>query len=219
MKYWERWIGDWKRKTAHLNAEAKGIYAELLDHMYANEAALPTEPEELYRVAGARSSSECRTTDRIVKEFFQRTDDGYVNPRALEEIHKRTKYVQEQKARAERRWSKEPTEPAAAPKPRGNGTLVPCPDWLDSTLFSQWLHTRPARARTEPAQRAALEKLEAMRAKGLDPNQVVRDSLANGWQGLFEPDKPRGQRPSLAEANRAAAAEATRRFEEEHGIK
>lgn len=108
MNYWERWIGDWKRKTAHLTAEAKGIYGELLDHAYATQRPLPLEPEYLYRIAGAVSASERKATDHIVAEFFERGDDGYTNRRVQEEISKRMNYVKQQQDKANRRWHPEP---------------------------------------------------------------------------------------------------------------
>ena len=118
MNYWERWIGDWKRKTAHLSAEAKGIYGELLDHEYATHKALPLEHEAVYRIAGARSDSECASTDRVLSEFYTRTEQGYVNKRAQEEISKRSAYVEAQRIRANVRWHPQEEKP----KPKGNGS-------------------------------------------------------------------------------------------------
>ena len=106
MIYWERWIGDWKRKTAHLTAEAKGIYAELLDHQYATHKHLPLDLDACRRIANARTPSEAKAVDAILDEFFDKTEFGYMNPRALQEIAKREKYVQEQKDRANKRWGK-----------------------------------------------------------------------------------------------------------------
>lgn len=107
MNYWERWIGDWKRKTAHLSAEAKGIYGELLDHEYATHKPLPLDLESTYRIAGASTSSERKSTDRILAEFYTKTEAGYVNARAQEEIAKRSAYVEAQRGRANARWQKE----------------------------------------------------------------------------------------------------------------
>ena len=97
MKYWERWTGDWKRKTAHLSAEAKGIYGELLDHAYSSERPLPLETDELCRIAGAVTQAERKATERVVAEFFTKTDSGYVNKRAQEEIGRRQQYVSKQR--------------------------------------------------------------------------------------------------------------------------
>lgn len=217
MNYWERWIGDWKRKTAHLSAEAKGIYGELLDHEYATHKALPLDHDEIYRLAGARTGSECKATERVLSEFYEKTPQGYINKRAQAEIAKRSAYVEAQRHRANTRWGKVDADtgeikPLKPKKTRVNGEHFALPDWIDAAKWTAWIAVRPARARTVSAQRAAVEELEKMRTKGLDANEIVGRSLANGWQGLFEPDKRGGVR-SVAEANRAAADEFIRRGE------
>ena len=70
------------------------------------------------------------------------------------------------------------------------------PEWLDGEKWSAWMAIRPARARTPAAKRAALEKLESLRAAGHDANAILADSLANGWHGLFAPAKPQKLAPS-----------------------
>ena len=117
MNYWERWIGDWKRKTAHLSAEAKGVYGELLDHEYATHKPLPLEHEDVYRLAGAITQSERKSTDKVLAEFYTKTEAGYMNGRAQQEIAKRTAYIEAQRGRANARWHHEPVK-----KPRGNGS-------------------------------------------------------------------------------------------------
>jgi hypothetical protein len=91
------------------------------------------------------------------------------------------------------------------------------PDWLNGENFKAWIAIRPARARTAQAQKSAIEKLERFRAHGFDPNEIVGESLANGWQGIFAPKGGNGQpaAQTIAERNRAASDEAVRRFQEE----
>lgn len=93
---------------------------------------------------------------------------------------------------------------------------VALPAWIDRDTWTAWIKVRPSRARTAEAQMAAIRKLEKFRAAGHDANEIVATSLANGWQGLFEPDSKtaRGARAGgVAEANRAAAEEFVRRGE------
>lgn len=197
MKYWERWIGDWKRKTAHLSAEAKGIYGELLDHEYATHKPLPLDLEATYRIAGARSPSESSTTDKVLAEFYLQTADGYINKRAQEEIARRLAYIAAQRGRAIRRWEKpDPATGEIKPARKSNSDQPPAfalPDWLNAAQWAAWIAIRPARARTPAAQQAAVVKLDKMRAAGSDPNVIVGESLANGWQGLFAPGADRGR--------------------------
>lgn len=63
------------------------------------------------------------------------------------------------------------------------------PDWIDGKTWTEWLKVRKARSNTPGSLQAALKKLEGFKAAGLDPNEIVSNSLANGWQGLFPPAK------------------------------
>lgn len=132
VNYWERWIGDWKRKTAHLSLEEKGAYGELLDHLYANETAtLPMQAEAVYRIAGAQGISERRAIDSVLAQFFILDDAGHHNKRAMEEIEKRRAYIENQRLMGKRRWEKHPPEAhkgngedKGAPEPRGRALDV-----------------------------------------------------------------------------------------------
>ncbi len=62
------------------------------------------------------------------------------------------------------------------------------PPWLPAETWASWERTRKALKRpvTDDARRLQIKKLEALRAKGHDPQAVLEQSIANGWQGLFE---------------------------------
>jgi hypothetical protein len=78
-----------------------------------------------------------------------------------------------------------------AGKSKTKVAAVPLPDWLDSKTWTEWLKVRKAKSNTPGSLQAALKKLEGFRAAGFDPNEIVANSLANGWQGLFPPAKAR----------------------------
>lgn len=205
MMYWERWIGDWKKKTAHLSGEEKGLYGELLDYQYATEKPLPDSIDQCCRIAGASTESERKAVAKLLNEFFPIGDGGRMNRRVAEEILKRQEFVQTKSQAAHTRWNKE-----RKGKKKSNGATPPdefiIPDWLDSQLFFSWISSRPSRARTPQARRAAVEKLAKFRERGHDANEIVRESLANGWQGIFEPKAAKDRTQSgLEERNRQAA--------------
>ena len=79
---------------------------------------------------------------------------------------------------------------------KGNGAKPPAalvlPDWIAPEPWTRWIKIRPAKARTPDVLAAVIAKLDKMRAEGLDPNEIIANSLANGWQGLFRPDQKRG---------------------------
>lgn len=122
MKYWERWVGDWKKKTLSLSAEQKGIYAELLDYCYVEECDLPLEHEAVYRVCSAITPSERKSCDLILSKFFTKNDRGWANARVVEEIEKRYRFIQKQSDRAKLRWSKPDADGVVKPAAyKGNG--------------------------------------------------------------------------------------------------
>ncbi|HBP8145924.1 TPA: hypothetical protein L6K68_001298 [Escherichia coli] len=72
---------------------------------------------------------------------------------------------------------------------------VALPDWLPETLWHEWVQFRQALRkpiRTEQGANGAIRELEKFRQQGFSPEQVIRHSIANEYQGLFA---PKGVRP------------------------
>ncbi|ELF1196698.1 hypothetical protein ABE569_000886 [Escherichia coli] len=72
---------------------------------------------------------------------------------------------------------------------------VALPDWLPETLWHEWVQFRRALRkpiRTEQGANGAIRELEKFRQQGFSPEQVIRHSIANEYQGLFA---PKGVRP------------------------
>ncbi|EJC5718603.1 TPA: hypothetical protein OQX53_004103, partial [Shigella flexneri] len=72
---------------------------------------------------------------------------------------------------------------------------VDLPDWLPETLWHEWVQFRQALRkpiRTELGANGAIRELEKFRQQGFTPEQVIRHSIANEYQGLFA---PKGVRP------------------------
>ncbi|HDW3616834.1 TPA: hypothetical protein RL822_001546 [Escherichia coli] len=72
---------------------------------------------------------------------------------------------------------------------------VALPDWLPETLWHEWVQFRQALRkpiRTEQGANGAIRELEKFRQQGFSPEQVIRRSIANEYQGLFA---PKGVRP------------------------
>ncbi|EII7652385.1 hypothetical protein LHT03_000010 [Escherichia coli] len=72
---------------------------------------------------------------------------------------------------------------------------VALPDWLPETLWHEWVQFRQALRkpiRTEQGANGAIRELEKFRQQGFTPEQVIRHSIANEYQGLFA---PKGVRP------------------------
>lgn len=72
---------------------------------------------------------------------------------------------------------------------------VDLPDWLPETLWHEWVQFRQALRKpilTEQGANGAIRELEKFRQQGFTPEQVIRHSIANEYQGLFA---PKGVRP------------------------
>lgn len=93
------------------------------------------------------------------------------------------------------------TDPPLNP-PRGNRGVkkfdpldIALPNWISVSLWHEWVEFRQALRkpiRTEQGANGAIRELEKFRQQGFSPEQVIRYSIANEYQGLFA---PKGVRP------------------------
>lgn len=88
MNFYKHYIGDFQRDTGHLSLTERGAYRALLDHHYATERPLPLDAVSLCRLVGAVSKVEREAVARILVEFWHKSEDGYINRRALREMGK-----------------------------------------------------------------------------------------------------------------------------------
>ncbi len=93
------------------------------------------------------------------------------------------------------------TDPPLNP-PRGNLGVkkfdpldIALPNWISFSLWREWVEFRQALRkpiRTEQGANGAIRELEKFRQQGFSPEQVIRHSIANEYQGLYA---PKGVRP------------------------
>lgn len=196
MKFWRRWIADLQAKSIDLTMLERGAYNDLLDYYYLTGGPIVADHAAIHRICRAADKSERDAIDRMLARFFARTAEGkYVQARCEREIAKQSQYADNQSRRgklgADARWR----DAEQVPRRKGNSDHAPAfvpPDWVIVSKWDAWVKIRPAKARTPAALAAAIEKLEKFRAAGHDPNAIIAESLANGWQGLFAPDTKRG---------------------------
>ncbi|HBY9308100.1 TPA: replication protein [Klebsiella pneumoniae] len=67
---------------------------------------------------------------------------------------------------------------------------VQLPDWLSAEIWSSWVAYRrdlkkPIKSQQTVTQ--AINLLDRCRLSGYAPEEIINRSIANGWQGLFEP--------------------------------
>ncbi|HGT3057465.1 TPA: replication protein [Klebsiella pneumoniae] len=74
-------------------------------------------------------------------------------------------------------------------------SAVQLPDWLSAEIWSSWVAYRrdlkkPIKSQQTVTQ--AINLLDRCRLNGYSPEEIINQSIANGWQGLFE---PKGAKP------------------------
>ena len=108
MHYYQFHIGDYQSDTRHLELMEDLAYRRMLDLYYKTENPLPTGVEEIARLIGMRSHSDC--IEIVLKDFFERTDEGWKNNKADEVLS--ATYSKSEKARrsAKARWAKKDEE-------------------------------------------------------------------------------------------------------------
>ncbi|WP_097765438.1 YdaU family protein [Escherichia coli] len=94
------------------------------------------------------------------------------------------------------------TDPPLNP-PRGNRGVkkfdpldITLPNWISVSLWREWVEFRQALRkpiRTEQGANGAIRELEKFRQQGFSPEQVIRHSIANEYQGLFAPKGVRSE--------------------------
>lgn len=71
-----------------------------------------------------------------------------------------------------------------------NPLSVELPDWLDAALWAEWVEFRKQLKKPIKTSRGVTEsinRLDGFRRDGFSPAEVIRQSIANEWQGLFPP--------------------------------
>lgn len=86
MNYYPRYPAHYQSKTLHLSMEQDGAYSRLLDWYYYNERPIPHASR--YAVARAMTPSERRSTDAVLREFFQLEHGIWTQHRTETEIAK-----------------------------------------------------------------------------------------------------------------------------------
>lgn len=71
---------------------------------------------------------------------------------------------------------------------------VDLPEWLDKSLWEEFVQFRKEMKKpmTELIQKKTVTRLDKMRSEGQNVEDVLNQSMANGWQGIFEVKSNKG---------------------------
>ena len=81
--------GDYLMDTQGLSLAEHGAYFLLLMQLYVTGKPLPANAQQLHRICYANRGAERDATDRVIKRYFERTEEGWIQKRAMVEIEKR----------------------------------------------------------------------------------------------------------------------------------
>lgn len=84
--------------------------------------------------------------------------------------------------------AEEEASPPARPRTRALEEPPALPEWLSSEAWSEWCTYRTAQSRkgwTQAAAQKCISTLARLRDEGHDPTDVIDQSIASGWTGLF----------------------------------
>jgi uncharacterized protein YdaU (DUF1376 family) len=105
MHYYQFNIGDYKSHTEHLSEMEDLTYRRLLDWYYLHETPIPLDENEVARQIRMRSHTDCIAV--VLREYFERTADGWIHHRANKELSKAGDKSQKASESAKARWSKQ----------------------------------------------------------------------------------------------------------------
>lgn len=228
MNYYDHHLGDYMRDTAHLSMLEDGAYRRLIDAYYAREKPLPSDLKDCSKLARASSKAERDAVAYVLKEFFEKTEDGYRQKRCDEVIASFYEKKRKAKESADARWSHQRTQcernanasethmqsasevdapishsPVTNPKEDKAKALAEARavPGLDVVAFDRFVDYRAER---KPAIKIISLKAAAQElAKyGAQQAEVVQHSVANGYQGLVAP-KNNNARPLQPEPKRS----------------
>ena len=86
VNYYPFHIGDYVSATRHLSWDEDAAYRRLLDTYYTTEKPLPIDLRAVFRLVLATTDAQRQAVETVLHEFFERTDSGWVNRRAEQEI-------------------------------------------------------------------------------------------------------------------------------------
>ena len=198
MHYYQFHIGDYKSHTSHLSVVEDCAYRRLLDFYYLNEKAI--NHRDVARQINMREHEQDVLT--ILNEFFISTNDGFVHPRADQEIAKYREFIAAGKRGAAKRWANEPQSPPngeanSPPNPTPIATnnhkpitnnhkpidTVICPDGLDVSVWQDWLKIRKSKKAPLTATAWRLFVNECEKA-GWTIEQAIKECCLRNWASI-----------------------------------
>lgn len=180
MNYYPFHIGDYLSATRHLSWEEDAAYRRLLDTYYTTEKALPKELRAVCRLVLATTDGQREAVETVLREFFELTDEGWINRRADGEIVAMREKQQKQRDKANKRWQK----PESAD---GNAPAMPRHESGDAMASKSDANAMPPTPTPTPTPYSVANATDGV-AVVVDPAQMTKDELWAAGKSLLIAD-------------------------------
>ena len=193
MHYYQFNIGDYNKHTMHLSPIEDITYRRLLDMYYDTEAPIPIDIPWVSR----RLRIESGIVKSILNEFFEYTENGYINSRADAEIAQYHGFLEKQKLNGIK--GGRPKKTHGIPKPNPSLTQNnPKQETLNTNQQPNKLHTpdgvlqsvwedfvQQRKAKKAAITETALKGIEReARKANISLNDALQEICARGWTGF-----------------------------------
>jgi uncharacterized protein YdaU (DUF1376 family) len=193
MHYYQFNIGDYNKHTMHLSPLEDITYRRLLDMYYDTEAPIPTDIPWVSR----RLRIEAGIVKAMLIEFFEYTENGYINRRADAEIAQYHGFIEKQKLNGIK--GGRPKKTHGIPKPNPNLTQNnPKQETINTNQQPNKLHTpngvlqsvwedfvQQRKAKKAAITETALKGIEReARKANISLNDALQEICARGWTGF-----------------------------------
>jgi hypothetical protein len=179
MHYYKFHIGDYKSHTHHLTIIEDIAFRRLLDHYYLHEA--PIKQRNIARQIGMLEYEQDVLS--VLNEFFHDTPDGYIHPRADEEIAKYRELSNAGKRGAAKRWNSPPIAPLWPPHSPPNATPIATNNQEPVTnnhIYTDFEKVLKAKNKTLTETLIASIQAEAAKAK-MTTDEAIKICCERGW--------------------------------------
>ena len=196
MHYFQFNIKDYHFATKHFNYVEHGAYLVLMSVLYETEKPLTANIYELIKTCMARNEEEINAIKYILENFFIKTEDGYVQKRAMAELDKYKSNGEKRSKASHVRWAKHKNKDLDANAMQVNSTSnanqetqtikqeidTPFVKPLDvsQNIWEEYMRLRKAQNKPISELNIKAFRREAARA-GITLNGVLTHCVENSW--------------------------------------
>lgn len=190
------YVSEYLADAGHLSTLEHGAYMLLIMAYWQRGDALPDDDKRLANLA-RMSVTEWSAVRPEIEEFFDLGDGKWAHGRIEHELSKAVTKVEAARnagrasaqrrlngrsTRVQRTLNERSTSKRREEKREPNGSLTPNP--FAGKTWDAWIAQRKTKP-TDQAIALMIIRLEALQADGHAPDDVMNQSMMNGWTGLF----------------------------------